>query len=131
GFRMEESQNKDELVSDFNEAKNQIMRLGNLWNQFSSSMISGNFMGDKGANWILDNVFGELSTDAEKQDKEKDDKDEKYETKIKKINGLIAKHKDNDKKIYSIMRFKEKILRRLQDDAGKGARYSYADDDMM
>ena len=128
---MVESESKDELVSDFNEAKNQIMRLGNLWNQFSSAMISGNFIEDKGANWLLDNVFGELSTDAEKQDKDKEDNDEKYETKIKKINELIGTHRYDDVKLYIILRRKEKILRRLQDDAGKGARYSYADDDMM
>jgi len=124
---------KDDLISDFNEAKNQIMRLGNSWNLFSNAMLSGNFMGDKGANWILDNVFGELSTDAEKQDKDIDFKEEikKYEVKIKKINELIGEYRDDDTKLYKILRMKEKILRRLQDVAGKGARYSYADEDMM
>ena len=125
------SEGKDDLTSDFNEAKNQIMRLGNSWNQFSSSMLSGNFIGDKGANWILDNVFGELSTDAEKQDKDMSEEIKKYEIKIKEINELVGKYRNDDVKLYKILRMKEKILRRLQDEAGKGARYSYADDDMM
>jgi len=124
-------ENKDDLTSDFNEAKNQIMRLGNSWNQFSSAMLSGNFMGDKGANWVLDNVFGELSTDAEKQDADTKEEIEKYEIKIKKINKLIGEYRDDEVKLYKILRMKEKILRRLQDVAGKGARYSYADEDMM
>ena len=125
------TENKDDLTSDFNEAKNQIARLGNSWNQFSSAMLSGNFMGDKGANWILDNVFGELSTDAEKQDKDMDEEIKKYKVKIKDINKLIGEYRDDDVKLYKILRMKEKILRRLQDEAGKGARYSYSDDDMM
>jgi len=124
-------ESKDDLVSDFNEAKNQIMRLGNFWNLFGSAMLSGNFMGDKGANWILDNVFGELSPDAEKQDKDTKEEIKRYEIKIKKINELIGEHRDDDIKLYKILRFKEKVLRRLQDEAGKGARYSYADEDLI
>jgi len=123
-------ENNDDMTSEFNEAQNQILRLGNQWNNFSEAILSGNFLGAKGANWILDNIFGELSPDAEKEDKNSKE-EQKYSTKIKKIDELISNYKHNTIKLYKLLRFKEKILRRLQNDAGKGARYSYADGDLM
>ena len=119
---------KKGLISDFNEAKLQVFRLNNSWERFSTDIRSGRFMGDKGANWELDDIHGELSHDEELQDESKP-KIEKYSYKIDRLNELIAKHRDDDMKLYKILRMKERILRRLQDESGKGSKRSSEDED--
>ncbi len=116
---------KREMTSDFNEAKLQILRLNNLWEKCATCARSGRLID---WNWELDNIYGELSTDAEKQDEDKKEK-ETYSHKIKKINGLIAKHQKDGNGLYLILRTKEKILKRLQDNAGKGSKRSSDDED--
>lgn len=122
-----EVQEREDLVSDFNEAKFQITRLGALWDKFDNAMLNGNFIDPFGATWISDRIYGNLSRDSERLGGTK----EKYEHKIKKINQLIMRNKDNNVILYHILQKKEQILRRLQDEAGKGARYSYSDEDLM
>lgn len=119
---------KRDLTSDFNEAKLQVFRLNNSWERFSTAIRSGKFMDDKGANWELDDIHGELSHDEELKDEGKEET-QKYSYKIKKLNELIAKYRDDDVKLYKILRMKERILRRLQDEAGKGSKRSSEDDD--
>ncbi len=119
---------KKDLTSDFNEAKLQVYRLNNSWERFSTAIRSGRFMEDKGANWELDDIYGELSHDEEIKDEFKEGTN-KYSYKINKLNELIAKHKDDDVKLYKILRMKERILRRLQDEAGKGSKRSSEDED--
>ncbi|GAG54187.1 unnamed protein product [marine sediment metagenome] len=119
---------KRDLTSDFNEAKLQVFRLNNSWERFSTAIRSGKFMDDKGANWELDDIHGELSHDEELQDEHKLEI-EKYSYKINKLNGLIAEYRDDDTKLYKILRMKERILRRLQDEAGKGSKRSSEDED--
>ena len=119
---------KRDLTSDFNEAKLQVFRLNNSWERFSTAIRSGKFMEDKGANWELDDIYGELSHDEELQDELKEGID-KYSYKIMKLNELIAEYRDDDTKLYKILRMKERILRRLQDEAGKGSKRSSEDED--
>ena len=124
----EYSDTKRDLTSDFNEAKLQIFRLNNSWERFGTAIRSGRFLEGKGANWELDDIFGELSTDAENMDEDKEEK-EKYSYKIKKVDELISKNEDNNDAVYRILRTKERILRRLQDKSGKGSKRSSEDED--
>ena len=82
----------------------------------------------KGANCELDDIRGELSHDEELKDEGKPEI-QKYSYKIDKLNELIAEYRDDDVKLYKILRMKERILRRLQDDAGKGSKRSSGDED--
>ncbi len=79
-------------------------------------------------NWELDNIFEELSTDAEHED-ENQKKHLTYAQKIKTLNGLVANYKTNNEALYNILRMKAKILKRLQDVSGKGSKRSSGDDD--
>jgi len=119
---------KKDLISDFNEAKLQVFRLNNSWERFSTAIRSGRFIGEKGANWELDDIYGELSHDEEIQDKNKN-VIQTYSYKIKRLNDLIAKHKEDEIKLYKILRMKERVLRRLQDESGKGSKRSSEDED--
>ncbi len=119
---------KKDLTSDFNEAKLQVFRLNNSWERFSTAIRSGRFIDDKGANWELDDIYGELSHDEELQDEGKEET-QKYSYKIGKLNELIAKYREDDTKLYRVLRMKERILRRLQDESGKGSKRSSEDED--
>lgn len=116
---------KRELTSDFNEGKLQIYRLNNSWERFQNKLREGLLTE---SNWELDDICGELSKDAENRDLNLEET-QKYSYKIKKINELVAKYKYSPEKLYLILRMKEKILRRLQDAAGKGSKRSEADED--
>lgn len=116
---------KKELTSDFNEAKLQIFRMNNSWEGFSRSIKSGELIK---ANWELDDIWGELSVDAENIDEGKDTV-KTFHHKIDKINWLIAHHKIDPTKLYFLLRKKEKVLRRLQDASGKGSKRSDRDED--
>jgi len=119
---------KKDLISDFNEAKLQVLRLNNSWERFSTAIRSGKFIGEKGANWELDDIYGELSHDEELKDMDKEET-QKYSYKINKLNELIAEYRDDEVRLYKIIRMKARILRRLQDVAGKGSKRSSEDED--
>jgi hypothetical protein len=87
-------------------------------------------LGENGANWVLDDVGGELARDMELEDEDKPIK-ERYSFKIDKINTLISQYKENPSILYKIIRLKERVLRRLQDEAGKGAKRSSDDEDAI
>jgi len=119
---------KKDLISDFNEAKLQVLRLNNSWERFSTAIRTGRFMGEKGANWELDDIYGELSHDEELKDVNKEEK-QKYSYKINKLNELIAEYRNDEIRLYKILRMKARILKRLQDEAGKGSKRSAEDED--
>jgi len=123
-------QEKKNMTSDFNEGKLQIFRLNNSWERFSNAIRRGIFLGENGANWVLDDVGGELARDMELEDEDKPIK-ERYSFKIDKINTLISQYKENPSILYKIIRLKERVLRRLQDEAGKGAKRSSDDEDAI
>ncbi len=113
------------FTSDFNQAKYEILRLDESWNKCKALIRAGNLMD---WNYELDNIFGELSSDAEKQDEDKDEI-KTYSHKIKELNKLAAENQNDNPKLYKILRMKERILRRLQDAAGKGSKRSSEDED--
>lgn len=119
GFEKE----KKSLTSDFNEAKLQIFRLNNALERCNKHAREGDLISWK---WELDGIFRELSTDAEYLDSFAKET-QKYGYKINKINQLISKYDKNAALLYKILEKKEIILRRLQDEAGKGSKRSDID----
>ena len=127
------SQNGDErkeLISDFNEAKFQILRLHLLWQSCNSLSQSGKLIQWK---WKLDTIWRELSVDATQKDKSIDKDKDKYFTRVKELNKNIAKAQEDNKReeVYETLQKKEIFLRQLQEDAGKGSRKHAHDEDDM
>lgn len=112
-----DSETKD-VLSDFNEAKFQILRLNYLWQSCNSMSTSGRL--DKWK-WHLDAIWRELSPDAYKKDKS-------YFNLIKELNESIKNH-TNQEEFYDALSNKESFLRMLQDEVGKGARWRKTDED--
>lgn len=115
---------KKEMSSDFNEAKLQILRLSNAWERCGIAARGGNLTK---WNWELDYIWRELSADATNDDCV--EKTDKYPNKIKDINKLIAKYKSDRDKLYMLLDKKERILKKLQDEVGKGSKRSSMDED--
>ena len=121
---------KKELISDFNEAKFQILRLHLLWQSCNSRSQSGKLIQWK---WKLDTMWRELSVDATEKDNSIDKDKDKYFTRVKELNKNIAIAQDNNNReeLYDTLQQKEIFLRQLQEDAGKGSRKHAHDEDDM
>lgn len=107
-----------ERISIINDAGLQIQRLHNIWNEVRHARETGNLEKAKDK---LDSAEVELHVDT------KGDK-------IKDINKNIALHyrkftKDSRMKLYKLLINKEKLLREIQDGAGKGGKYRDEDED--
>ena len=100
------------LVSVYNEAQLQIMRLNNIWTKCHNYAQHGNLSAYK---WQLDRAWIELSADAEKLNKKY------YFDAIELINSSIAKSKNNDS-LYNLLIRKEIFLKLLQEECGKGSK---------
>lgn len=126
---MEES-GGDRLVSEFNEAKFQIFRLHNTWVETKNLREQGKLLQVK---WKLDSAAIELWTDAERLDEEKKEEKNKWVVRLQKIDDDINKAISNKslKEVYFSLLEKEKLLRSLQNAAGKGAKYRPDDYDDM
>ena len=124
----------EKQISEFNEAAFQISRLHNKWLQFSHLLEQGSLILCK---WKLDTIGIELWNDAKRLDGEetpeetKEDKENKYVNKLIKVDKeIVDAEKEKDKgKLYFTLLKKAKLLKEIQDDAGKGARYRPADDE--
>ena len=115
------SDNKISL-SDFNEAGFQILRLHILWCDCSKFSRSGRFDEWK---WTLDNVWLELSPDAE-QTKNPD----KYKKELKLRDKMIALSKTKNETYYALKK-KQEFLKKLQDYVGKGTKRSHGYEQIM
>jgi len=127
---------KKDLISSFNEAKFQIIRLHLLYQSCNTLSQSGSL--DKWK-WRLDSMWRELSPDAKEKDgypgnefkqwlEEGIKKEGTYIYTITKLNEEIANAK-TDNAIYDALQKKEIFLRCLQDDVGKGSKRSSSDED--
>ncbi len=119
---------EDRLISEFNEAKYQILRLHYIWLQAKQHREAGKF---NNVRWALDSAEIELWQDIQIIDEDISDKDKKYEKKIKDINDKIEENKNNPAEFYKNLQEKEKILRIAQEKAGKGAKRRTDDDESM
>lgn len=124
------SDSDEKLISEFNEAKFQIYRLHNLW-------VECKFLRERGKlihlRWKLDSITIELWGDAKRLDEDIDKKEEKYISKLENldINIIMALNEKNFSDLYSKLMEKEKLLKEIQEKAGKGSRWKPADDDYM
>lgn len=114
-------------ISEFNESMLQIQRLHNHWLNFSTNIKQGNY---KKANWELDDVEGELYWDAEKLDNEEETG---YLNRLKVLNKKIEAgfNLGNLKIIYYLLRERQKLLKEIQQESGKGSKYKSADEDTL
>ena len=118
--------NKSSESSIYNEAILQIQRLHEIWVSCRNNRKKGYYPRWK---WELDQAEDELYFDAEKLDKDK--KDNKFITSLKNINKEIeiATKNLSQVQLYSKLREKERILRRVQQESGKGGKYKSTDED--
>jgi len=118
---------KNDLISEFNDAKGQLFRLSNLWNLFNDYLREGKL---EDAKWILDRIWGELTADAIIEGGE-DLNNNKFflKTHILNLKVAIAEKKQDRPFFYQSLQAKEVFLRFLQDTVGKGAKRSRGDDD--
>jgi hypothetical protein len=132
-------------TSSFNDAVRQINRLDYAWVSIARSREKGRL---NDARWKLDTAEIELRYDAEKLDDERktnyieqlDDINNSFKSadrRIGKIRMRIGEededmvHKINNYLYYDLLMKKELILRKIQQEAGKGGKYKSGDDDMM
>ena len=108
---MDSFNDKRKLVSEFNEASFQIMRLHELWLKANLQSVKGDLIGWK---WTLDSIWRELAADAIVKDKEK------YFMKLKLLNSKIAQSKGSN--LYTSLDGKHIFLKTLQEDLGKGGK---------
>lgn len=99
------------LLSEFNEAVTQIVRLGNIWQNCHNYSRKGDLNSYK---WELDRAWIELGPDAREMDSDY------YVKGIEKINKAIEKA--TNKTLYILLQKKESFLRDLQEAAGKGGK---------
>jgi len=121
---------EDKLTSDYNEAAFQISRLQNIKLQCENARANGNLIRYK---WKLQSFEIELCADIERLDDDEDDEKKRYSKKVEKINNQIAtaENSKNIKKMFEFLMDKEKLLRLIQEAAGKGSRLRPQDDDLM
>ncbi len=120
----------DKLVSEFNEAKFQIFRLDNLTRETGSLLEKGKLVP---AIWKLDRYAIELWCDALRLDKDKKKDEDSYKDKLEKLDKKINEAVDNRnfRELYLSLMEKWKLLKEIQEDAGKGAKLRSTDDDFM
>lgn len=118
------------LVSDFNEAKFQIIRLNIIWIDLRTARESGKLHKAKD---ILDSAQIELATDAARLDESIKEEKEKYSSRISTVSKEIidALIKKDNIEAYNKLKEKEVLLRILQEKAGKGGKFSDEEDEMM
>lgn len=108
-------QTNSENLSEFNDAIAQLQRIGNLWEQCHYFRRRANL---QQWNVLLDSVWLELIQDCDEDD----------ETEIKDINEKYIEKKSNRNLLYQVLMKKESILRKIQNDQGKGGKKKKGDD---
>lgn len=112
------------MISEFNEAKLQIYRLHQMWVTSDFARRAGDLISWK---WILDGAEIELAEDAKRLDKSKK---REYVKEIKEINEKLNSQVKK-KEMYELLKKKMILLKEIQNEAGKGARYKYEDEDSI
>ncbi len=109
---MSDFDDSKKLVSVYNEAQLQIMRLSNIWTKCHYYAQNGQLSAYK---WQLDRAWIELSSDAAQKNKGF------YFKAIELINNAISKAKNNSA-LYNLLIRKEIFLKLLQEGVGKGSK---------
>ena len=115
----------DEIkTSEFNEAQFQILRLNNIWVTSRSYREKGKLLQWK---WILLSAEVELNNDAMRIDKQKKTN---WIEQIDLINEEIEKNEASfsQKDLFVTLVKKEKLLKSLQEGAGKGTKLKFEEE---
>jgi len=112
------------LVAEFNENKNKILRLDEIWRSCRSKILRGDV---RGYRWELFVAERELNEEARRLGGDDDDKN--YINKIKKINGTIKTSQKNVEDFFLILGDKEDLLREIQQKSGLGVTHKDIDAD--
>lgn len=127
---MEYGEHVNSEKSQFNEGIFQIQRLDNSWRRCRECSVRNEL-----ENWALELevAWRELSTDARKLKKNYFKIIELLDLHIGMCWGVNSKEHCRLKPMIArrLLTKKEQILRQIQDESGKGAKYGYTDDDMM
>ena len=112
---------KKNLLSDFNEAKFQIIRLHNSWVLCNNYRRLGKLTELK---WELDTIWDEFSSKSYQKHGEETQKE------IDALDKKIAEAK-NKQEEYTTLRIKYRKLKLIQEDIGMGGRMSEEGKDLM
>jgi hypothetical protein len=114
-------------TSEFNEAQLQILRLHNIWLASRNYRESGKMVEWK---WALVSVEVELNNDAIRLDKQKKTAwVNNIEEVNKEIDAIdIAKTEMDFRLLFKSLLKKEKLLKQLQEAAGKGTKLKFEED---
>jgi len=113
-----------DVISAFNEAAFQVQRIHNIWLDLRKNRERGNLLACK---WILDSLELELYYDAKKLS-------EDYLIRLEKINkeiDSISLIKKSGGLLYIKLMEKEKLLREILQESGKGSTYKRKDEDEL
>lgn len=109
----EKFSDKKTLISEYNEASFQILRLHNLWLDYN------NYAREKQSYYMertLDSIWTELFADAMNKD------EEKYSALIERLNTHINESRNDKEKHLGILGYKATFLKKLQENVGKGSK---------
>ena len=110
------------LLSEYNEAGYQILRLHEIWIGCHNAIKNGNF---QLWNTKLDSAWTELAADAKQKD------ETYYYKRYNLLNKLIKTYISDKNKLYFFLQKKMIFLKCLQEDVGKGGKKSKHYDDMI
>ena len=115
-------------TSVYNEAAMQIQRLHFAWVNCHSHRTSGELLKWR---WELEYIWSELSSDARRIDSN-DWNNNCFNVTISSMDKLISMctGSGNAKRLYSFLDRKEKYLKHLQDQSGKGGSYRGEEEDI-
>lgn len=106
----------NQKISKYNSAVAQLYRIDGLWQLATYNQHSGNLMQ---WNWILDGIFLEFAGDIKPED----------DVQSNQIENAISKSLDNRNKLYQILKFKHRFLKKLENKQGKGTAYKDSSED--
>ena len=117
-------------IAEFNESLLQIQRIHNHWLNLDKFKQRGDLAKAK---FVLDSIEDELYYDAKDMDDKENEKYIEQLDNIEKEHNKIIINKEADAfiKLYNLVRKKERLLREIQQECGKGARYKSADEDTL
>jgi hypothetical protein len=120
---------EEQKISQYNQAIKEVDRLDEYWGAVSRCRKQGNLIGYK---WALLDVELELIEDVERLDKNIND-ESKFELRFKKLDKEILYYeiKRNSVNLFLSLVEKEKLLRLLENRAGKGGKLKDIDEDEM
>jgi len=113
----------ERAISEFNEAKFQIIRLHEIWVKCKTKREGGDLIGWR---WALDSAKIELWDDIDKID---NNDGKNFIKQFEQIEDDIENNHSNFRKLYPLLVKKETLLRKCQNLAGKGAKYKDLEED--